>query len=118
MNAPFLRGECEMSVHLIELAATVIVSVLGSQGLWAYIQSKSAKNDAKTKMILGLGHDRIIYLGEAYIKRGRITHAEYENLHDYLYLPYKALGGNGTAEKIMEEVKQLPSEKEDEHETG
>ena len=39
---------------------------------------------------------------------GSITKDEYENLHDYLYLPYQELGGNGTAEKIMKEVSNLP----------
>lgn len=32
----------------------------------------------------------------------------YENLYDYIYLPYKALGGNGTAEKVMKDVDNLP----------
>lgn len=40
--------------------------------------------------------------------RGYITRDEYENLVDYLYIPYKGLHGNGTAEKIINEVKQLP----------
>ena len=26
----------------------------------------------------------------------------------YFYKPYKSLGGNGSAERIMEEVKKLP----------
>ena len=56
----------------------------------------------------GLGHDRITYLGQKYIEKGYITRDEYENLHDYLYLPYADLGGNGTAKKIMEEVDKLP----------
>ena len=52
--------------------------------------------------------------GECYIQRGYITKDEYENLHDYLYLPYKKLGGNGTAEKIMKEVDRLSlKDKED-----
>lgn len=59
-------------------------------------------------MMRGLGHDRICCLGECYIKRGCITRDEYENLVDYLYIPYKRLGGNGTAEKVINEVKQLP----------
>lgn len=65
-------------------------------------------------MLKGLGHDRICYLGECCIQRGYITKDEYENLHDYLYLPYKKLGGNGTAEKIMKEVDRLSlKDKED-----
>lgn len=43
-------------------------------------------------MLKGLGHDRICYLGECYIQRGYITKDEYENLRDYLYLPYKKIG--------------------------
>lgn len=59
-------------------------------------------------MLIGLGHDRIVYLGGIYIQRGHITKDEYENLNDYLYEPYKALGGNGTAKKVMDEVNKLP----------
>ena len=41
-------------------------------------------------------------------ERGYITKDEYENLHDYLYEPYLAEGGNGTAKKVMSEVERLP----------
>lgn len=58
--------------------------------------------------VRGQGHDRIVYLGGKYIQRGGITRDEYENLHDYLFEPYKALGGNGTAQKIMNDVENLP----------
>ena len=97
-----------MSTHTVEMIVTIIISVLGSSGLWAIIQKVLEKNDAKSQMILGLGHDRIIFLCETYIKRKSITHDEYENLNEYLYKPYKAMGGNGTAERLMEEVKKLP----------
>lgn len=73
------------------------------------IQRKDNKKDSPlSDMVRGLGHDRIVYLGTEYIKRGYITKDEYENLHDYLYLPYKELGGNGTAEKVMQSVTALP----------
>ena len=36
------------------------------------------------------------------------TKDEYENLYEYLYKPYSALGGNGSAKKVMEEVNKLP----------
>jgi hypothetical protein len=49
-----------------------------------------------------------VYLGTQYIKRGYVTKDEFENLHDYLFVPYKKLGGNGTAEKVMDDVKRLP----------
>ena len=97
-----------MSQHTLEMIITIIISVIGSSGLWAFLQNKLDSNNARTKMLLGLGHDRIIYLSELYINRGWLTHDEYENLYEYLYKPYKDLGGNGTAERLVEEVKKLP----------
>ena len=47
-------------------------------------------------------------LGEKYIQQGWLTRDDYENIYEYLYLPYHDLGGNGSAERIMEEVKRLP----------
>jgi len=64
-------------------------------------------NNLETQMLIGLAHDRIIYLGMAYIERGYITQDEYENLYEYLYKPYEKLGGNGSAKRIMTEVDQL-----------
>lgn len=94
--------------HWIELAVTVICAVFASNGFWTLIQSRREKKDAKVQMILGLGHDRIIYLCKSFIKQGWIDVDDYDNLYNYLYLPYKAMGGNGTAEKLMKLVEQLP----------
>ncbi len=95
-----------------ELAKTIIITVLTSSGftsaLFAFLQKIADKKDIKTRMLVGLGHDRIVYLGMKYIERGWITKDEYENLHDYLYSPYKTMGGNGSAERIMKEVDKLP----------
>lgn len=97
-------------------ATTLIGSIVGavftSTGFWAFLtyilQRKEANDSAESQMLKGLGHDRICSLGQLYIKQGYIDKDDYENLHDYLYLPYKKLGGNGTAEKIMNEVEKLP----------
>lgn len=97
-----------MNMHAIDMMVTIIISVLGSSGLWAFLQKKSERKDASRLMLLGLGHDRIITLCEKYISRGSLSHDEYENLYEYLYKPYKEMGGNGTAERLMEEVKKLP----------
>lgn len=101
-------------MDLLQLVITVLCSVIASSGFWAYMQKKSETKDVKTQMIVGLGHDRIVHLGMTYLERkdengqAYITRDEYENLHDYLYVPYKKLGGNGSAERVMEEVKKLP----------
>lgn len=82
--------------------------MLASSGFWAYMSHRSERNDVKSEMLTGLGHDRIIYLGMSYIERGYITSDEYENLYEYLYKPYRKMGGNGSAERIMNEVNRLP----------
>lgn len=95
-------------VTYAQLLVTVLCSVLASSGLWAFLQKKLDKKDARIKLIIGLAHDRIMQSGMYYVNRGYITADEYENLYDYLYTPYKELGGNGSAERIMNEVKKLP----------
>lgn len=94
------------------LVITVISTAFASTGFWAFVttvyQTSHKKKDVQAQMLKGLGHDRICNLGECYIERGYITKDEYENLHDYLFVPYQKLGGNGTAEKIINDVKRLP----------
>lgn len=92
----------------LQMVVTVVCSVMASSGFWTYVQKRTEKNDNKTKLLIGIAHDRIVWLGMQYIKRGSITKDEYENLHDYLYVPYEAEGGNGSAKRIMDEVKRLP----------
>ena len=92
----------------ITLIITIVSSVLASSGFWAFMQKRDERKGNRNKLLIGLGHDRIITLGIQYIERGWITKDEYENLHDYLYLPYKEAGGNGSAERIMNEVEKLP----------
>ena len=95
-----------------EIIIAIVASVFGSTGFWALVtaigQSHIKKVSTEGKMLRGLAHDRICELGEKYLKQGYVTKDEFENLHDYLFLPYKDLGGNGTAEKIVEDVKRLP----------
>lgn len=95
----------------IQFVSAIICAVLASSGLWNLIQKKTDKKDARAKMLVGLAHDRIIWLGMQYIDRGSITQDEYENLHDYLYLPYAEMGGNGSAKRVMAEVEKLPIKK-------
>lgn len=92
-----------MAEHLI----TIIVAVFASTGFWQWLSQKTHKKTDAEKMMLALGHDKIYYLCKKHLREGEITHDEYENLM-YLYKPYKALGGNGTAEKMMKEVENLP----------
>ena len=92
---------------VLQILVTIILSVFSSSGLWAFIQSRRDKKDARNELLVGLAHDRIIFLGMTYIERGEITRDEYENLHDYLYIPYQKMGGNGSAARVMAEVEKL-----------
>lgn len=95
----------------MESILTIFAAMLASSGLWAFLTKLSERKDIRTKMLIGLGHDRIMYLGVKYIERGYITSDEYENLYEYLYKPYEQIGGNGSAQRIMNEVNKLPIKK-------
>ena len=92
----------------MQMALTVVCAVIASSGFWAYIQKRSEKKEVKTQMLVGLAHDRILFLGMSYVERGSITRDEYENLYEYLYRPYEKMGGNGSAKRVMQEVNKLP----------
>lgn len=95
----------------VQIAVPLVVAVLTSSGLWAVVAKRVDKGDAQRKMLVGLAHDRIIHLGMVYVDRGYITQDEYENLNDYLYTPYEKMGGNGSAKRVMDEVRKLPIRK-------
>ena len=91
----------------VQVVLTIITSVLASSGVWAVVAKILDSKSARTQMLIGLGHDRICFLGLKYIERGYIYTDEYENLHDYLYKPYAKMGGNGSAKLIMDQVSKL-----------
>lgn len=92
----------------VKTLITIVASVLASSGFWAYLMSRRDKKDAKSQLLLGLGHDRIIHLCMKYLERGWVTSDEFEDLEKYLYSPYKAMGGNGTAQRLIQAVGALP----------
>lgn len=93
--------------EILQAIITVLCSVIASSSFWLFIEKKTNKKDLTSQMLIGLAHERIVSLGMEYIKRGSITKDEYEDLRDYLYKPYEALGGNGSAKRIMLEVDKL-----------
>lgn len=97
----------------MQMVTTIVCSVLASSGLWAIVMKRMERKDAKTELLIGIAHDRIMFLGMSYLNRGYITKDEYENLYEYLYNPYKKAGGNGSAEHIMKQVDKLPFGKDE-----
>lgn len=92
----------------VDVLVTVFVTALASNGFWAILQKKFDKNSTEKRLLVGLAHDRIIYVGKGFIARGWITYDEYEDFMKYLYEPYTEYGGNGAAQRISDEVKKLP----------
>ena len=96
---------------------SLVVAVIASSGLWTFLSrvydNRRKQLSNSEKISLGVAHDRIMYLGNMYLKRGYIEPDEYDNLHDYLYVPYRDMGGNGAAERIMKEVDKLPLGKDE-----
>ncbi|ASU03941.1 hypothetical protein SEA_FRODOSWAGGINS_28 [Streptomyces phage FrodoSwaggins] len=92
----------------LQLVLTSLVTLGASSGFWAYLQHKDRARSATTRLLMGMAYDTITTLGIAYIERGWVTKDEYEELRKYFFEPYKALGGNGVAERIMGEVSRLP----------
>lgn len=113
----------------VQMLLTALVSmfgaVMGSTGFWAFIQKKGEKqkeekerNKASNRMLRGLGHVKIMERGLKFIERGYITKDEYEDFYLYLYEPYRELGGNGSAKKVMDEVAKLPIHASHKKESG
>lgn len=99
----------------LQLAITSLVTLGASTGFWAYLQHKDRAKSATTRLLMGVAYNTITTYGIAYIDRGWVTKDEYEELNKYFFAPYKALGGNGVAERIMNEVSRLPFKSHSRH---
>ena len=63
----------------LQTLLTILGTILASSGFWAYIQERSKRkaaenkhNNLETQMLIGLAHDRIIYLGISHKTSTRI----------------------------------------------
>ena len=110
----------------------IIVAALGSSWLGAWITSKREKNseiykkideietnvnkhiELVEKALAGVEYLGIKMSAKAILERGYVTIEELEDLDRLMYKPYTAMGGNGVAKELFEEVKQLPHKPEKE----
>ncbi len=92
----------------LSLLVAVLVSFAASSGAWALIMHFVTKREANNDLLMGIAYDRIIHLGRNAIDNGYISKDDYEHLVVHLYKSYKKRGGNGLAEKIVNEVIKLP----------
>lgn len=91
----------------MEVIIAIVTSMLASSGLWAFINTKFNKKSTLEEGVKALLHDRIYSECEKRIGSDAISRDDYENLQ-YLYRPYRALGGNGTCERLMNEINKIP----------
>lgn len=92
-----------------DIIVTLAVAVFGSTGFWSWLSARSKKRTDESRLLMGLAYSEIIRRSEEYIRRGWISTDEYNELNRYLFQPYQSMGGNGTAEKLMDEVRGLPT---------
>jgi hypothetical protein len=97
-----------MSEEMVVALIAAISGVIGSSGLWSFLQKRSNTHTAHTRLLMGLAYDKIISVGMSYMARGWVSKDEYEEYLKYLVEPYKDMGGNGVAERIASEVASLP----------
>lgn len=71
------------------------------------LQKMSSKQDVVADGMVGIAHDRIVFVADKIIRRGAVTMKEKATLES-IYAPYVKLGGNSYAKKSMEHVDKLP----------
>lgn len=92
---------------IAEFANPLITTVLSGPGLWAWAKTRTQRNDSEDKLLLQVAKNQLVSQGHKYLKRGYITMDEYEE-YESEYQVYTALGGNGLARRIFEQVDNLP----------
>lgn len=110
-------------VRLFPTIIVAIITAVTSSGFTSLIifliqrkdrmkEKEAEKYSAQSRMLLGLGHDKILFLTDKFVRRGAITLKEKRNLK-YLYEPYheappNGLGGNGDCEIGYDACMKLP----------
>lgn len=96
-----------------------LISAFSSSGVMSLVifllqrrDRKKEKESAQSRMIIALGHDKIVYLTDKYVRRGAITLKEKRNL-ECLSAPYFEGGGNGDAKIGCEACEKLQVVSED-----
>lgn len=99
--------------HEMVSVLIALVSAFTSSGVLTFAQFLIGRKDLKrnrdttsSRMLLGLGHYQIMVLTDKCIRRGAITLKEKQTL-EYLYKPYREMGGNGDCEVGYDACAQL-----------
>lgn len=99
--------QAELQTHGEQLDNLTKMVAEGGEEQKAAQKKTQEQLKAQGDAIAGLEHDRIIHAGKGYLKQGRISLEDYDDINNYLFKPYQKLGGNGTAADIMERLKEM-----------
>lgn len=97
-----IKDNIEKNSKSIEAIRKILIGINSDN------KTQSGIIDAQAEAIMGLGHDKIIYLCQQIARRGMITLKEKANLQA-LYIPYSKLGGNGDGKTMYEHCMELPA---------
>ena len=90
-----------------EILQVIIVSCLGSTGLFSFLQFLITRRGALITAVRAILRDRMLTLSEDYLQKGEITLHERDN-YTSLYDAYKGVKGNTFVDDLYKEVMDLP----------
>ena len=70
-------------MNTAQLILSIVTAAFASTGFWSLImyliQKRDKHKDAMTRLMIGLAHERIMTLGDKYVKQGCITEDDYDD---------------------------------------
>lgn len=101
--------------EFLELKKAIDQLTKNDTNITSNIEKMSNKQDVIADGMVGIAHDRIVFLTDKIIERGAVTMKEKATLES-IYVPYQKMGGNSYAKKGMEHVDKLSVVTEEEAE--
>jgi hypothetical protein len=93
---------------MIQTIITIAVALISSSGVWGLFNLAIQKKNDTTRLMIGVAQHLIVRESHRLLEQGHMTTDDYRNIRKGLYEPYKQLGGNGLAEKMVNDVEKLP----------
>jgi hypothetical protein len=99
---------------LISATAAAVIGILTAalRRIWNRQKAQAARQVAVEEGVKALLHDRLCQACACVLDKGKATVSEIENI-EFLYSPYVALGGNGTAKQLYERVAKIQIDTEE-----
>lgn len=91
--------------YWLEFIFGIVTAVLTAA--YINVRKKLKRSKIVEQAIMALLHDRLYQACVMYIERSWCDVDDRRNL-EYLYAPYKELGGNGTCKQLYEQCQLLP----------